>query len=177
MSTMLERPDKTSSAAPLPRGVRRALDAMRADVERDWSVPDLASVAGVSGRTLQRQFRGFLGKAPAAALRDIRFECARRELLQGQPDAKVMDVALRCGFPHCGRFAIEYRRRYGETPSQTVKRQAVFSGALQSMPSFFASSRDRPTVALGPIEVSSENGEAARSIADELAIARTRARV
>jgi AraC-like DNA-binding protein/tetratricopeptide (TPR) repeat protein len=174
---MLERPDKTSSAAPLPRGVRRALDAMRADVERDWSVPDLASVAGISGRTLQRQFRGFLGKAPAAALRDIRFECARRELLQGQPDAKVMDVALRCGFPHCGRFSIEYRRRYGETPSQTLKRQAVFSGALQSMPSFFPTGRDRPTLALGRIEAGPEHGEIAGFIADELATALNRAGV
>jgi AraC-like DNA-binding protein/tetratricopeptide (TPR) repeat protein len=177
MSTMLERPDKTSSAAPLPRAVRRALDAMRADVERDWSLPDLASVAGISGRTLQRQFRGFLGKAPAAALRDIRFECARRELLQGQPDAKVMDVALRCGFPHCGRFSIEYRRRYGETPSQTLKRQAVFSGALESMPSFVPAGRDRPTVALGRIEAGPEHGEIARFFADELATALNRAGV
>src|SRR5712671_4419869 len=177
MATMLERPDKTSGASPLPRGVRRALDAMRADIERGWSVPDLASVAGVSGRTLQRQFRGFLGKAPATALRDIRFEGARRRLLQGLPDAKVMDVALRCGFPHCGRFSIEYGRRYGETPSQTLKRQAVFTGALESMPSFFPTSRDRPTIALGPIEAGPEHGEIARFIADDLATALNRAGV
>jgi AraC-like DNA-binding protein/TolB-like protein len=174
---MLERSDKSPSASVLPRGVRRALEAMRANVERDWSVADLASVAGASSRTLQRQFRTFLGKAPGAALRDIRFDCARRELLQGAPDAKVMDVALRAGFPHCGRFSTEYRRRYGETPSQTLKRQAVFAGTLASMPSFFASGRDRPTVALGPIEAGPENGETARGIADELATALIRAGV
>jgi AraC-like DNA-binding protein/tetratricopeptide (TPR) repeat protein len=174
---MLETSPKSSIAPPLPRGVRRALDAMRANVERDWSVFDLAAVAGVSSRTLQRQFRVFLGKAPAAALRDIRFERARRELLQGLPDAKVTDVALRCGFPHGGRFSIEYRRRYGETPSRTLKRQAVFSGALASMPSFFASGRDRPIVALGPIEAGPEHGEIARFMADELATALNRAGV
>ena len=64
----------------LPRGVRRALDAMRTNAGRDWSVSELADVAGVSSRTLQRQFRVFLGKVPRAALRDIRFESARREL-------------------------------------------------------------------------------------------------
>ena len=37
--------------------------------------------------------------------------------------------------------------------------------------------RDRPTVALGPIEAAPENGEIARSIADELATALTRAGV
>jgi AraC-like DNA-binding protein/tetratricopeptide (TPR) repeat protein len=166
-----------SGAAPLPRGVRRVLDAMRANAECDWSVAELAEIAGVSSRTLQRQFRVFLGKAPRAALRDIRFDCARRALLQGVPDAKVMDVALGAGFPHFGRFAVEYRRRYGETPSRTVKRQVVFIDALASTPAFFVSDRDRPTVVLGPIEANPEHKEIARGVADELAIALARAGV
>ena len=141
---MLTGSQKPSSTLLLPRGVRRALDAMRANVSRDWSVVDLAAAAGVSSRTLQRQFKMFLGKTPGTALRDLRFDCARRELLQSSPDVKVMDLALRCGFAHCGRFSIEYRRRYGETPSQTLKRQAVFTGVLATMPSIFVSSRDRP---------------------------------
>src|SRR6202165_354778 len=170
-------PHSPSSKSLLPRGVRRALDAMRANVGRDWSVTELADVAGVSSRTLQRQFRVFLDKAPRTTLRDVRFETARRELLQGLPDAKVTDVALRCGFPHCGRFAVEYRRRYGETPSQTLKRQAVFVGALTSMPSLLVSRGDRPTIALGSIDASPENSDLARSIADELATALTRAGV
>ena len=174
---MLEHDKSSKPPGPslLPRGVRRALDAMRADVGRDWSVGDLAAEAGLSGRTLQRQFRVFLDKAPRTVLRDLRFECARRELLQGQPDAKVMDVALRCGLPHCGRFSIEYRQRYGETPSQTLKRQAVFISALAPMPSFLAAGRDRPAVVLDPIEACPENGEIARGVAGELATALTRA--
>lgn len=175
MYAMLEPTPLSATPSALPRGVRRALDAMRDDPTRDWSVADLATMAGVSSRTLQRQFRIFLGKAPLVALRDLRFECARRELLQGMPDAKVMDVALHCGLPHFGRFSTEYRRRFGETPSQTLKRQAVFNDALAAMPSFFASGRDRPTVAFDPIEASPEHGEIARSIADELATALTRA--
>src|SRR6266480_350981 len=170
-------PNSSSSAPLLPRGVRRALEAMRADVGRDWSVTELAGAAGVSSRTLQRQFRIFLGKPPRTALRNVRFETARRELLRGTPDAKVTDIALRCGFPHCGRFSVEYRRRYRETPSQTLKRQAVFADALTSMPSHLVSSRDRPTVALGPIDANPENSDVARSIADELATALTRSGV
>ena len=163
------------SNTPLPRGVRRALDAMRGNAGRDWSVSELAGAAGLSSRTLQRQFRLFLGKAPRAVLRDVRFESARRELLQGLSDAKVMDVALRCGFPHFGRFSVEYRRRFGETPSQTLKRQAVFSDALSAMPAFFAAGRDRLAVALGPIDAGPEHSDIARSIADELATALNRA--
>jgi AraC-like DNA-binding protein/tetratricopeptide (TPR) repeat protein len=165
----------SSSPQLLPRGVRRALEAMRADLERDWSIGELAAVAGVSARTLQRQFRVFFGKAPHLALRDLRFESARRALLQGVPEARVMDVALRCGLPHLGRFSTEYRRRFDETPSQTLKRQAVFTSTLAAVPMLFVPDRDRPSVAIGPIEAGPEHGESARCIADELAVALTRA--
>jgi AraC-like DNA-binding protein/tetratricopeptide (TPR) repeat protein len=158
-----------------PRAVRRALDAMHANVGHRWTLAGLAAVAGTSSRTLQRQFLSFLGKTPHAVLRDIGFERARRELLQGAHREKIMDVAVRCGFPHFGRFAVEYRRRYGETPSQTLKRQAVLSAALAAMPPLFVPRRDRLTIAFAGIEAGPDQIEIARHIAAELstALART----
>ena len=100
------------ASSPVPRGVRRVLDAMHANLGRNWRLTDLAAIAGTSGRTLQRQFLSFVGKTPRAALREIGLECARRELLQGTPGLRIMDVALDCGFPHFGRFSIAYRRRW-----------------------------------------------------------------
>jgi AraC-like DNA-binding protein len=47
--------------------------------------------SGGSARTLQRQFRSFLGKTPRAVLRDIRFECARRELLEETGYRKMLE--------------------------------------------------------------------------------------
>lgn len=173
----MEAHPPTPAAPPLPRGVRRALAAMRANTERGWSAVALASIAGVSSRTLQRQFRIFLSKTPRAALHDIKFEAARRELLRSLPDARVMDIAHRCGFTHSGRFSVEYRRRFGETPSQTLTRQAVFIETLISTPAAPVGGRDRPTITLGPISAGVENSELARSIADELAAALTRAGV
>ncbi|MBR1273895.1 helix-turn-helix domain-containing protein [Bradyrhizobium sp. AUGA SZCCT0283] len=172
---MITSQDVSSVASPLPRGVRRALDAMHSNVGHNWRLTELAAIAGTSGRTLQRQFLAFVGRTPRAVLRDIGLECARRELLQGAPGVRIMDVALRCGFPHFGRFSIAYRRRYGETPSQTLKRQAVFTESLGAMPSHFLPSRDRPAVAFGPIEAAAENLEIAADIADDLITALTRA--
>jgi AraC-like DNA-binding protein len=34
----------------------------------------------------------------------------------------VSDAALDSGFVHLGRFAVAYRRRYGESPSETLRR-------------------------------------------------------
>ncbi len=167
--------DDRPVTAPLPRGVRRVLEAMHANVGHRWRISELASVAGVSSRTLQRQFTCFLGRSPQAVQHDIGLEQARHELLQGAPDAKVRDVALRCGFPHFGRFSAEYRRRYGEAPSGTLRRQARFVAELGSRPAILAPSRDRPTVALAPIETSAEHGEIAGSLAEDLSTALSRA--
>ena len=172
---MITSQDVSSAASPLPRGVKRALDAMRSNLGHNWRLTELAAIAGTSGRTLQRQFLTFVGKTPRAVLRDIGLECARRELLQGTPGVTIMDIALRCGFPHCGRFSIAYRRRYGETPSQTLKRQAAFMATLGAMPSLFVSPRGRPAVAFGLIETAAEHREIAADIADDLAAALTRA--
>ena len=164
-----------TSPSPLPRGVRRVLEAMRANLGHNWRLTELAAIAGVSGRTLQRQFLSFVGKTPRAVLRDLGLECARRELLQGAPDVRIMDVSLRAGFAHFGRFSIAYRRRYGETPSQTLKRQDVLTDALGAMPSLLVTARDRPVVAFGPIEATAEHLAVAADIADDLVTALTRA--
>jgi AraC-like DNA-binding protein/tetratricopeptide (TPR) repeat protein len=158
-----------------PRAVRRAMDAMHANVGHRWTISELAAIAGTSGRTLQRQFLTFLGKTPRDVLRDLGFERARRELLQGASGLKVMDVAARCGFPHFGRFAIDYRRRFGETPSQTLKRQATFAATLASMSPLFVPPRDRLLLAFAGIEAEPDQSEAARHIAADLSTALTRA--
>jgi AraC-like DNA-binding protein len=156
-----------------PRAVRRALEAMQANVGHRWTIKELAAIAGTSGRTLQRQFLCFLGKTPHAMLRDIGFEQARRELLLGLP-GKIMDVAARSGFPHVGRFAVEYRRRYGEMPSQTLKRQAVFSAALAAMPPLFVPARDRLALAFTGIEAGADHAAIARDMASDLSTALSR---
>jgi AraC-like DNA-binding protein len=151
------------------------LEAMHTNVGHRRSVSELASVAGVSSRTLQRQFMSFLGKSPQAMQHEIGLEQARHALLQGAPGERVRNVALRCGFPHFGRFSADYRRRYGEAPSSTLKRQVRFLAELAGRPVMSAPSRDRPTVALGPIETNAEHGEIAASLADDLATALGRA--
>lgn len=166
-------------SSPLPRGVRRALQVIHANVGQRQNVSQLAAVAGVSARTLQRQFMDFLGKSPHAIGQDIGLEQARHELLQGAPGDRIADVALRCGFAHFGRFAREYRRRYGETPSCTLKRQARFVAEFPSRLTVLAPARDQPTMVLVPLETEAEDGAVtkalARNLADDLATALTRA--
>src|SRR3954454_483331 len=63
MVLMIAASDQLSNRL-LPRSVRRAVDAMRADLGHTRTVTELAAVAGVSSRTLQRQFLAFVRKTP-----------------------------------------------------------------------------------------------------------------
>ncbi|AWK76132.1 hypothetical protein CBI38_31930 (plasmid) [Rhodococcus oxybenzonivorans] len=104
-----------------PRTIKLALDAMHAHPEEPWTVSGLAELVGVSVRTLQDGFARFVGVSPVTYLRDLRLERSHQDLIQADPrhDA-VADVAYRWGFRHAGRFSAEYRRRYGQSPSQTL---------------------------------------------------------
>ena len=142
--------------------------------------PSCAESPACPRRTLQRQFLDFLGKTPRAVLRDIGFERARRELLQGacRRQGHGCRAALRLRRISAGS-PIEYRRRYGETPSQTLKRQAVFDRrARRHALAACAPLRDRPALAFGADRGRSRITRRSRAIiADELATALTRAGV
>lgn len=104
-----------------PRIVKRAVDAIHASPEKPFTVNDLAEVAGASVRSLQDGFQQHLGVPPMTYLRSVRLERVHEELSRNDADKlTVADVAHRWGFGHLGRFAAEYRRRYGETPSRTL---------------------------------------------------------
>lgn len=110
-------------AAPAPRHVRAAEEFMRANAGEPLTLAEIAEAAGVSIRTLTAGFRSFRDQSPMQQLRDIRMAAARDDLLQGPGSGSVADIALRWGFGNFGRFAGDYRRRYGETPSETLRRR------------------------------------------------------
>ena len=84
----------------------------------------LASHAGVSVRTLNAAFREYRQCTPMQALRDARLAGVRADLLAARPGARVRDVAEAWGYAQLGIFAANYRRRFGESPSETLKRRA-----------------------------------------------------
>ncbi|ANS32445.1 hypothetical protein R1CP_39305 (plasmid) [Rhodococcus opacus] len=107
--------------AARPRTVKAAVDAMHAHPEESWTVRTLAELVGVSVRTLQDGFARYVGAAPMAYLRGIRLERAHEDLVAAEPGyIAVSDIAYRWGFRHLGRFSVEYRKRYGQSPSVTL---------------------------------------------------------
>lgn len=104
------------------RDVRRAVDFIEANLDAAITLGDIVRAAGVPGRTLFQHFRDFLGATPMQYLRAARLREVRQTLIAPEPDMSVTDVALQWGFTHAGRFSVEYRRRYGESPSATLRK-------------------------------------------------------
>lgn len=104
------------------RAVRAVVDFIHAHAHGGVRVEDLIAVSGVSGRTLFRHFHAAKGLGPLAYLRETRFERARADLEAAAPGDTVEAIARRWRFSHVGRFAADYRRRFGELPSDALKR-------------------------------------------------------
>ncbi len=104
------------------RLVRRACALMRDHHDERLTVGDVAEALGVSIRTLQECFRRELDTTITTYLRSCRLDAVHAALAAGGAETSVTAVALEHGFAHMGRFAGEYRARFGESPSATLRR-------------------------------------------------------
>ena len=56
-----------------------------------------------------------------AFIKQRRLDAAYLDLLSAKPDVtSVTQIAFSYGFSHAGKFAIEYRKVFGETPSTSL---------------------------------------------------------
>jgi transcriptional regulator GlxA family with amidase domain len=105
-----------------PRDVKRAVDYIEANLAAPIGLPEIVAACGVPGRTLIKHFRDFRSTSPMRYLRTARYEKVREELSRAEREESVAEIAARWGFSHMGRFSVDYRRRFGESPSATRQR-------------------------------------------------------
>jgi len=109
-------------AGAVPAYVRRAEAFMRAHCAEPIRMAQVADAAGCSLRTLDAVFRQFRGTTPLGALHGIRLEQVHRELSLAATDAPLAAIARRHGFTNASRFTLAFRRRFGEAPSEVLRR-------------------------------------------------------
>ncbi|MNG18294.1 Regulatory protein PchR [compost metagenome] len=87
------------------------------------SIVEMAEHVGVSSRSLFAGFRRFRNTSPMLYLKEVRLRRVHEELQQGSAGSTtVTAVAFRWGFSHLGHFTTDYKRRFGESPSETLAR-------------------------------------------------------
>jgi AraC-like DNA-binding protein len=104
-----------------PAFMKRAEAFIEAHCSEALEVLEIANAAGVSARTLRDGFQHFKEVSPMQFVRHLRLERARDALRKSSSDRRVAEIALDCGFTHLGRFAMAYKRIFGELPSDTLR--------------------------------------------------------
>lgn len=105
----------TSDQAEDPLLAEQALAWMRAHLEDEFSVPDLAAACGLKASRFHEAFRAAAGETPAAAMRRLRCEEAAGRLSHG--DDSIDFIAKRLRFASARHLSIWFRRFHGRTPA------------------------------------------------------------
>lgn len=102
--------------------VRRAEEYLDAHVTEAITISDVVAEYGCSRRALFNAFRKYRGYSPMQFLTESRLRAARGALQSPSPSDNVTSIAYACGFSHLGRFSAAYLRRFGESPSETLRK-------------------------------------------------------
>jgi len=106
------------------RIARQTQDYIEKHYDLAVRIEDLCLVTGVGVRTLQRCFKENFNVTITKYLKSVRLDAAYVELNASDPvGCTVAAIALRHGFTHLGRFSVEFREHYGQTPSATLVTQ------------------------------------------------------
>ena len=88
------------------------------------SVRELCSIANASERTLQYAFRERYGQSPKTFTLTHRLNNVRKRLRHADPGAdRIHELAGHHGFLHMGQFTSDYKRLFGELPSETLRKR------------------------------------------------------
>lgn len=118
LSDILNAPARDAGADQ----VRLVEDYITANYIDPISMETIARETGHSANSIFRAFRKYRDYTPMQFLRNVRMKMVRMRLLSATSLDSVGETAMDCGFTHLGRFAIDYRRRFGEAPSETLVR-------------------------------------------------------
>ena len=85
---------------------------------------ELTALTGKSERTVERIFKKHFGITPYSYLKIHRLHLIRKQLLQRNEalNTNIGDIAMKNGFIQMGYFGSEYKKTFGETPSETLRR-------------------------------------------------------
>lgn len=105
---------------------------MEANFEEPLTAVELAKLAGLSLRQVQRMFQVSLETTPTKYYLQLRLRRARELLLQSQ--MSITQIAISCGFQSTCHFSKSYRALYGRTPRSERQPQSSYSDFHASPP-------------------------------------------
>jgi AraC-like DNA-binding protein len=118
LSSLLE----SNVPAAGPWQVRQVEEYIATHWNAPFDIEQIASLTGMSARSIYRAFRRTRGYSPKAFARQRRLQQARLLLEEDPRDQNVTSVAFACGYTDASHFSREFSKAYGEAPSAILAR-------------------------------------------------------
>ena len=117
--------DTTAGARRHDRTIVRFEEFLAAHPDRPLYLTEICAGIGVAERTLRAACEEHLGMGPIRYLTLRRMHLVRRALQQADPSkSTITRIVTDHGFWELGRFSVAYRKLFGESPSETLRRPA-----------------------------------------------------
>jgi AraC-like DNA-binding protein len=95
-------------------GVARMMSFLSGNPDTDANAGELARIAGMSRRSLEKALKALHGETPGSLLQRIRRE--RAEQLLRTSDLPIAQVAIECGYREPALFSTAFKRWTGKSP-------------------------------------------------------------
>ena len=92
---------------------------------------DLCNYTCASERTLQYTVKSYMGVSPIQYVKAYKLHQIRKILKKGNSsDIRINDLASQFGFWHTSQFSTDYKKQFGELPSDTLKKKKIFYSGI-----------------------------------------------
>lgn len=106
------------------RVFNKAIEFIYCNPNREIDNSDLCEYTSSSERTLQYAMKSYTGLTPNQFVKSHKLNLIQKKLLKSDQDSlKINELAYSHGFWHPSQFATDYKRLFGELPSETLRRE------------------------------------------------------
>ena len=107
----------------LPRYIRNGRALLEKNINATYTIADMVEDLHVSKRTIQHGFKHYLGFTPKEYQQYIRLNGIRDTILNVKdPHITLSEIAVNYNYFHLGHFSTEYKKFFGESPSETLRK-------------------------------------------------------
>ena len=103
--------------------IGRVMTQMRSELANSLSVPEMASMAGMSVSAFHEHFKLIAGTTPLQYHKALRLTEARRLIVE--TTNSISRIAYEVGYQSPTQFSREYARKFGNSPRQDVVRMKI----------------------------------------------------
>ena len=98
------------------------LRQMRLNYQRAWKLEQLARLADISVSSFRQQFKAMTGVSPMEYLIRLRIERGMELINYYSGQLSLSEIAWQCGFKDVNYFSRQFKRLYGESPRQIIRK-------------------------------------------------------